>query len=332
MPTPSRILFHLSRLTVAVLALSSVGLLLPGGQWLGSGWRGPGAPAGCARHGVPQPAEARALRERAPRKGPPSQTWWCHEMFFISPLPQSALVALRLGRARGPRRAACALRAPQRPKRTARVLLGALSRPRRPHAPPACHARPKRPADGGQAHTAPHCAPHLAEHQATTEAGPGAPREAARGRLPSVRPRAAVRPARPRAGAPHRVPHPAPQRTLRRRGRFRSPSTRSSLAQRQARDAPAPPHARRAHRARACASPRLAKPRVQDLWKVEGTADAYLLRRQFVPRPGMGQRSRENDDAPAPPHARRAHRGPRGRPPCLVDPTFTKSGKVGKGS
>ena len=70
-------------------------------------------------------------------------------MFFISPLPQSALVALRLGRARGPRRAACALRVPQRPKRTARVLLGALSRPRRPHAPPACHARPKRPAAGG---------------------------------------------------------------------------------------------------------------------------------------------------------------------------------------
>jgi len=139
------------------------------------------------------------------------------------------------------------------------VLLGALSRPRRPHAPHP-HAIPRTAA---QAHTA-LCAAPGAAPATTTEAGPGR-RAVARGRLPSVRPRAAVRPSRRRgARAPHRVPHPAPQRTLRKRGRFRSPSTRSSLAQREASVAPAHPPARRAHRGPRV---RLAPPRGSHLYK-----------------------------------------------------------------
>ena len=129
-------------------------------------------------------------------------------------------------------------------------------------------ARGRRPS----AHRTALCAAPGAAPATTTEAGPGAPREAARGRLPSVRPRAAARPARPRAGAPHRVPHPAPQRTLRRRGRFRSPSTRSSLAQREASGAPRTP-------ARTPSAPgpraRLAPPRKSHLPRfVEGGGDS----------------------------------------------------------
>ena len=255
-------------------------------------------------------------------------------MFFIPPLPQSALVALRLGRARGPRRAACALRAPQRPKKDrARAARRPLAPTTSPRTSPACHARPKRPAAGGRAHTAPHCAPHLVQHQ---------PPPRRRGPARRARPRevGSRRCGRERRRVPRgrgRVLHtvcPTQRRNERCAGGAGSGAPRRARASRKGRRAapPAPPPARRAHRARARASHRLANPTFQDLWKVEGTADAYLLRRQFVPRPGMGQRSRENDDAPAPPHARRAHRGPRGRPPCLVDPTFTKSGKVGKGS
>ena len=146
----------------------------------------------------------------------------------------------------------------------------------------------------------------------------------------------AARPlARPRgAGAPHRVPHPAPQPTPSQTSRSGALGRAESRAKGGERRPPHPrPPTERTGPARAPRSAsRIPPSKIWNRWR-----GAALTRTSFVGSfvcraPSMGQRSRENDDTPAPPHARRAHRGPRGRPPCLVDPTFTKSGKVGKGS
>ena len=98
--------------------------------------------------------------------------------------------------------------------------------------------------------------------------------------------------------------------------RSEPPSTRLSLAQGQMGDAPAPPHARRAHRARARARPASKMQgshfRATFVWVA---ADAYPHGGSFVPRPGKGQRSREDDDAPpAPPPRPPSALGPRARP------------------
>ena len=180
MPTSSRILFRLSRLMAAVPAANPVRCGCPGWAAAGSGWRGPGAPAGCTRHGVPQPAEARALRERAPRKGPPSQTWQ-RDVFHIPPpteRPRGAQARARSWTSQG---GVCAEGPPATKKDRARAARRPLAPLRRPHAPPACHARPKRPADGGQAHTALCAAPG----GAPGDHGGGA-RRAARGRARSA--------------------------------------------------------------------------------------------------------------------------------------------------
>ena len=183
------------------------------------------APAGCARHGVPQAAEARTQREGPEEGGRPRNVSRAPE-YTPPPAPplQSALVALGCALLR---RAVCACAEGPHPAAKEECARDAGARPRA-HAHPACRTAAtsgRRPA-AKRTRTA-LCATAggaLGHHGGGADPRrPDASRCA--NRLPSVRPRAAARPVRPRARTAHCVSHPAPQGTPHRRA-FPSPSTR----------------------------------------------------------------------------------------------------------
>ena len=255
-------------------------------------------------------------------------------MFFISPLPQSALVALRLGRARGPRRAACALRAPQRPKRTARVLLGALSRPYDvpTHHP---HAMPDRSGQRTAAKRTP--------HRTVRRTWRSTRRPRRRGPARRARPRevGSRRCGRERRCVPRgrgRVLHtvcPTQRRNERCAGGAGSGAPRRARASRKGRRG-TPLHPRTpAERTGPARAPRPASQSPES--KICGRWRGQLTRTSFggslCRARAWGSARARTTTPPCTPARPPSASGPaRGASPCLVDPTFTKSGKVGKGS
>jgi len=325
-PTSSRIFFYISRLMVAVLALTSVGLLLPGGHGSRTG-----APAGCARHGVPSTPLKLALSERGRRgRDCPCKLGAATRFFFIPPpSSQSALVAPR---ARVPPRrgGVCAEAAP--PSGQERSARSAPFGPHvtLTHCPTACH-----PATSGQ-QTAAQARTHHTVRRTWCSTRQPRRRTRPAPRLDAPRPReAAPVGAATSGGAPPRAAagtcstpcvSPSAATNAAQASRSEPPSTRLSLAQGQMGDAPAPPHARRAHRARARARPAS---------KMQGSHFRATFGSQLTRTPTAAVlcRARARDSARArtttpPPHrrpARRAHWARVRAPPRLEDATYALS-------
>ena len=134
----------------AVPAVSLVGLLLPGGQWLGQ-WvaRTGGTCWLCAPWGSAARGSSCSEREGAEEGTALANLVVPRDVFHIPPPTERHEGAQARARSWTSQGGVCAEGPPATKKDRARAARRPLAPLRRPHAPPACHARPKRPAAGG---------------------------------------------------------------------------------------------------------------------------------------------------------------------------------------
>ena len=135
------------------------------------------------------------------------------------------------------------------------------------------------------------------------------------------------------AGAPHRVPHPAPQGTPRWWGPVSSHPRRARASQKKGRCGDAPPHHRSpVDRTRPARAPRPASQSPES--KICGRWRGQLTRTSFggsLCRARAWGSARARTTTPLHPRTPAERIGARaGASPRLADPTFTKGGKVGR--
>ena len=167
------------------------------------------------------------------------------------------------------------------------------------------------------------------------------PRSAARGSVPPAAEEERARAARAQtSGPPHRTCHPATSgpsggqarahRTVRHSWRrTRAPRRRGPARAAPRRAAAARAGSRRCGRERRHAPPCGRGHSPSTLCVSPSAAGDASQARPFRASRRADNRAKAGEGRPAPPHAHRAHRAPRVRPQRLVNPTFTRGGKVG---